>query len=559
MSCAGIQIMHTKKALLAAQVGKNLTAAATGVVTAAGGLRVNQQQDIFAEEDKQMNRENRLSDARFRLGIYAMLIALTAVLALAFVLNGDDTARASEEPALPTTNLPALMAANAQATNSYAAIVSRISPAVVTIRSEARARAPQQHPFLNDPRFREFFGDRMPQMPQQRGGERRRSGLGSGVIVTADGYILTNHHVIDGAERISVQLTDNRTFDAKVVGSDPPSDLAVLKVEAASLPVLNLGNSDDARVGDVVLAVGNPLGVGQTVTSGIVSAKGRSTGLSDGSFEDFIQTDAPINQGNSGGALVSMNGELIGINSQILSPSGGNIGIGFAIPSNMAKGVMDQLMKTGKVRRGVLGVVVQPLTSDIAQSLALKDANGVIINSVQAGSAAERAGLKQGDVITKFNGAAVVDSNSFRNHIAGTQPGTNVTFTALRDGREQQLSATLGERAAEGEQGDARGNSQDGVSGGKLGISVEPLTPELAAQLNLPQDAQGLVVRGIDGNGPAAAAGLQQGDVIVTVNRQPVRSVEQLRSAIEGSIDRQALLLINRRGNNIYLTVRPRQ
>jgi len=398
--------------------------------------------------------------------------------------------------------------------------------------------------------LREFFGGRRmpPQTPQ------RRSGLGSGVIVSADGYVLTNHHVIDGAEAIKVQSTDNRTFDAKLVGSDAPSDLAVLKIEATALPLLGLGNSDDVRVGDVALAVGNPLGVGQTVTSGIISAKGRATGLSDGSFEDFLQTDAAINQGNSGGALVNTNGKLIGINSQILSPSGGNIGIGFAIPSNMAKNVMDQLMKTGKVTRGVLGVTVQPVSSEIAASLGIKEANGVIVSSVQADSSAARAGLKQGDVIIKFNGASVSDSNSFRNRVASTQPNTNIKLTVMRDGREQELSATLGERASNGasEKGDV--NSE--ATGGKLGVGVEPLTPELAAQLRLAQGTKGLVVGSVDPEGAAAEAGIRQGDVILEFNRQAVTSIEELRAAMNDANGRPALMLINRQGNNLFVTVR---
>jgi Do/DeqQ family serine protease len=324
---------------------------------------------------------------------------------------------------------------------SYADVVSRVSPAVITIHSELRVRAPQQFPFMDDPMFRQFFGDRLPQQVP----EERRSGLGSGVIISTDGYILTNHHVIDGAEQIKVDLNDNRTLDAKVVGSDPPSDLAVLKIDATNLPVLALGDSDKVRVGDVVLAIGNPLGIGQTVTMGIISAKGRQTGLSSGSFEDFLQTDAPINQGNSGGALVSTNSELIGINSQILSPSGGSIGIGFAIPSNMARTITDTLVKTGKVRRGQLGVVVVRTNSDRARELGVKETKGVVVSQVQLGGAAERAGLKKGDVITSFNGVEVADPNVFRNQVASTAPGTEVSLTILRDGREQRVGVKLGE------------------------------------------------------------------------------------------------------------------
>jgi Do/DeqQ family serine protease len=324
---------------------------------------------------------------------------------------------------------------------SYADIVSRVSPAVITIHSEMRVRAPQQYPFMDDPMFRQFFGDRLPQqMPEQR-----RVGLGSGVIVSTDGYILTNHHVIDGAEQIKVDLNDNRTLDAKVVGSDPPSDLAVLKIDATGLPVLALGDSDRVRVGDVVLAIGNPMGIGQTVTMGIISAKGRQTGLSSGSFEDFLQTDAPINQGNSGGALVSTNSELIGINSQILSPSGGSIGIGFAIPSNMARTITDTLVKTGKVRRGQLGITVVRANSEPAKQLGIKENKGIVVAQVQPGSAADRAGLKKGDVITSFNGVEVNDPNVFRNQVATTGPGSEVTLTIVRDGRQQQVRASLGE------------------------------------------------------------------------------------------------------------------
>lgn len=346
------------------------------------------------------------------------------------------------------TGTPASTSPSAGPAMSYADVVSKAAPAVVTIHSQMRVRQPQQYPFGNDPFFREFFGDRIPQQAP----ERRREGLGSGVIVGQDGYVLTNHHVIDGADRIKVDLNDNRTLEAKVVGSDPPSDLAVLKIEASGLPVLALGDSDRTRVGDVVLAIGNPLGIGQTVTMGIVSAKGRQTGLSNGSFEDFLQTDAPINQGNSGGALVSTNNELVGINSQILSPSGGSIGLGFAIPSNMARSVMEQLINTGKVRRGQLGITVLKIPSEEASKLGVDQGPGVVVYQVQPGSAADRAGLRRGDIITALNGTAVNDPNSFRNIIAGTAPGSEVTLTVKRDGREQQVRATLDEFTPQAEQ-----------------------------------------------------------------------------------------------------------
>jgi Do/DeqQ family serine protease len=435
---------------------------------------------------------------------------------------------------------------------SYADVVDRVAPAVVTIRSTQRVRAPQQFPFFDDPFFRQFFGGAAP----RGGGTRVEESLGSGVIVRADGYILTNHHVIDGADQIKVDLIGSRrTYSAKVVGSDAPSDLAVLKISESGMPVLELGNSDQVRVGDICLAVGNPLGVGETVTSGIISAKGRATGLGNGSFQDFLQTDAPINKGNSGGALVNTRGELIGINSQILSPTGASIGIGFAIPSNMAKRVMDQLIGKGKVQRGMIGITVQAVTSDLAPGFGLKEARGVAISGVTAGGAGDKAGLKQGDVILQLNGKDVSDTNVFRNEIAAMAPGTEVTLTIWRNAAQQQVRVRLGEWTGEAGTEPAQGGG--GETGGRLGIiNDEPLTPEAAAQLGLPRGTQGVLITRLDPEGAAAQAGLRNGDVIQEVNRQPVRSPADVSNAIQRSGNGVAVLLVNRGGENIFVAVR---
>jgi Do/DeqQ family serine protease len=467
----------------------------------------------------------------------------------------EQSANGSARTVVQDTSATPIAHAIAAGRDSYADVVDIVSPAVVTVHAQGRARvAPTQFQLPDDEFFGQFFGDRVPRQLRRP----RQQALGSGVVVTSDGYILTNNHVVEGADDVSVDFTDGRTMTAKVIGTDKPSDLALLKVEGAGFKPLALGNSDSVHVGDVVLAVGNPLNVGQTVTMGIISAKGRSTGVGDGSYEDFLQTDAPINHGNSGGALVNTKGELIGINSQIVSNSDGNIGIGFAIPSNMARRVMDDLRTNGKVTRAQLGVSVQNVSADMAASLGLKESGGVIVSAVTPGSAADRAGLKRGDVIRSLNGQPVRDMNTLRNRVAETAPNTTADLLIVRDGAEKHVTAKLDElnaRSAGGEfDGDESAREADKTA---LGVAVAPLTPDMASRLGIAHDTKGLVVQDVDPDGRAMEAGIRAGDVIQEVNRRPVSSVTDLRAALRQTTDRPALLLINRQGANVFVTVRP--
>jgi serine protease Do len=450
----------------------------------------------------------------------------------------------------PAPVVPALNPTAAAVRDSYADVARVVAPTVVTVRTEGRVQiSPTSLP--DGDLLPRFFGEG-PGDYSNRAPMFRQHGLGSGVVVAPDGYVLTNHHVVEGADHVRVDLIDGRSLPANVIGSDPPSDLALLKIDATDLHPIVIGDSDAVQVGDVVLAVGNPLGVGQTVTMGIVSAKGRSTGLGDGSYEDFLQTDAPINQGNSGGALVNTRGELVGINSQIVSPSGGNIGIGFAIPANMARHVMTVLGTDGRVRRGQLGVTVQPVTSDLAAALGLKQVGGAVVSSVEPGSAAARAGVRRGDVIESFDGHPVPDANTLRNRVAGSNPGARVPLVVVRDGHEQRLTAQLDEVRSQNTR-EATGPTDDG---GKtaFGVSVTPLAPERASQMGLPSDVRGLLVGDVNADSRAADAGLQPGDVIQEVNRQPVLTVEQLRTAVKRPSHGPMLLLVSRSGRALFLT-----
>lgn len=417
----------------------------------------------------------------------------------------------------------------------------RAMPAVVNISTTKVVRETPFAPLLRDPFFRQFFGGPFFfHIPR----ERVERSLGSGVIVRPDGYVLTNHHVVKDADKVVVFLQDRRRFVAKVVGSDPQTDLALLHIEAKGLPVLPWGDSDAVKVGDIVLAIGNPFGVGETVTMGIISAKGRSNvGLVE--YEDFIQTDAAINPGNSGGALINTRGELIGINTAIVTRSGGYQGIGFAIPSNMARTVMEQLLKAGKVVRGWLGVYIQEVTPEMAEAFGLKEARGALVSEVMRGSPAARAGIKRGDVIVGYEGHPVKDVAELRILVAQTPPGRTVELELIRNGRPLKLRVRIEQQPARL----AMRAEGPEVTGG---MRVGELTPERARRLGLPPGVRGVVVEEVEPGSPAWMAGLRPGDVIQEVNRRQVRNVEEFRQAM-AEAGRRVLLLVNRRGRTIYV------
>ncbi len=450
----------------------------------------------------------------------------------------------------------------------FGSVVEKVAPAVVNISSSKVVKAPtgyfQNQSFQqgddqsDDPSdmLRQFFGGGMGGNGRRGGNgnmaprEQREQGLGSGVIVSPDGYILTNNHVVDGATDIRVSLADKREFKAKVIGTDPKVDIAVLKIDATNLPAIVFGDSTRARVGDYAIAVGDPFGVGQTVTMGIVSAKGR-TGLGIEEYEDFIQTDAPINPGNSGGALVNDRGELIGINTAILAHGGeGNQGIGFAIPANMARGVMDQIVKYGKVQRAYLGIVPQNVTPSIAEAFGQKTLQGALVGDVTADGPAQKAGLHKGDIVLEVNGKPVADANDLRMTISMMQPGSTVHLKAVRDGAAHDFTAQLGDlpgtQASAKEPGDSKSDSA------LAGVSVDDLDAQTARQLHLPANTAGVVVTNISPSSPAADSGLQRGDVIQEVNRKPVTNTSDFEQAVRAS-KHDPLLLVNRQGNTLYV------
>jgi Do/DeqQ family serine protease len=436
---------------------------------------------------------------------------------------------------------------------AYERIAESVTPAIVAIQSTQVVKV-QQSPFMMDPFFRQFFGNMVPGGPR----ERSEHALGSGVVVSADGYILTNNHVVTKATEIEISLSDHRSFKGKVVGADPQTDIAVVKVDAHNLPVVPFGDSAQMKVGDTVMAFGNPFGQFFTVTRGSVSALGRS--LPDAEkLENFIQTDAAINPGNSGGALVNVRGQVIGINTAIIPGSSGPggegswIGIGFAIPSNTAKHVMEDLIKTGKVSRGYLGVAIGPLSDALAKKFDVPDTSGALVQDVTAGGPADKAGLKNGDVIRKLNGQTVADSGDLTSRVTNLNPGTEVRLDILRDGKPMTISVTLGERPAN--LGVTAGVGKSPTEGTLRGLTVQNLTPDLRDQLGLPSSTHGVVVTEVDPSAPAAQT-LQQGDVIEGINRHPVNSVSDFnRWAAEAK--GQTLLRVVRQGNGVYVVISP--
>lgn len=437
----------------------------------------------------------------------------------------------------------------------FAAVVEPLLPAVVNISSSKIVKSQRgQFQFPDDPFFRQFFGSPFEDLQPR---EQREHSLGSGVIVSPDGYVLTNNHVVDQASDVEVSLKDKRQFKAKIVGTDPRTDIAVLKIAATGLSTVPLGNSSKIHVGDIVLAIGDPFGIGETVTMGIVSATGRRALDIEGpgGYEDFIQTDAAINPGNSGGALVSARGELIGINTAIISNGGGgNQGIGFAVPVDMARKVMDQIMKTGKVRRGYLGVMIQEVTPDIAKAFGLSSAEGALVGDVTADSPGAKAGLQKGDVIVAMNGQPITDFQDLRLRISQSGPGETVKLQVVRNGNKRELTATLGELPNEA----ATATSPERGENALEGIQVETLTPEIARQFDLPAATRGVVVTEVNPGSATAEAGLTRGDVIQEVNRKPVTNVNEFRAAIRAAGNEPVLLLVNRNGTTSYVLISPR-
>jgi serine protease Do len=490
------------------------------------------------------------------------------VMALAGVFAGVHAAQTPTNPAIALKR-------DAQPANrdkleraSFSDVIKRVSPSVVKVTMHVKARRVAFEPGDENP-LADLFGNgngnsrrngrnrnpgfQIPQMPEQQ----PMSGLGSGVIISADGYIATNNHVVEGADTLLVTLNDGREFSAKVVGRDPQTDLAVIKVDAKDLPAITLADSSKIEVGDRVLAIGNPFGIGETVTSGIVSAKGRRVGiLADvEGYEDFIQTDAAINPGNSGGALVDVDGRLVGINTAILSRNGGFQGVGLAVPANLVGTVADSLVKDGKVVRGYLGVGIQTITPQLQESFHLKGRDGALVSEVKPDAPAAKAGLKEGDVITAINGEPVKDANALTFAVTANRPGTKLTLEVLRDGKTKTLNAVAGTRDNSSNAKSDDEYAKDNDDGVLNGVAVDDLDPETRQALKIPARIKGAVVTQVDPESASARAGIRRGDVILEINKQPVKNAQEAVELSAKVESKKSLVKLWSRDSTIFVVV----
>lgn len=460
-----------------------------------------------------------------------------------------NTGSAINRPSLKVS--PALT----ELSNALADIASAVTPSVVNISTTKTVKQENPlYPFFEDPFFKRFFGE-----PDGGGGkfrEFKERSLGSGVIVSHDGYIVTNNHVVEGASEIKVVLPDKSEYKGKVIGSDPRSDVAVIKIDAKNLPALPWGNSDELRAGEMVMAVGSPFGLSQSVTTGIISAVGRANvGITD--YEDFIQTDAAINPGNSGGALINMKGQLVGINTAIFSRTGGYQGIGFAVPVKIVKQVMDSLIKTGKVVRGWLGVSVQDVSPQLAKQFGVENAEGALVGEVVKGSPAEKAGIKRGDVIVGVDGRKVEDSGHLRNMAASTNVGSHLKLDIIRDKNRLTVDVEVGEQPKEAQVSQGGAGVPETPSA-LTGVTVQDLTPEMMDKLGLGKDVTGVVVITVEQGSAADEAGLARGDVILSINKKPVKNTKNYNSIVSKlKKEEPVLLLINRQGSVLWMSIGP--
>lgn len=477
-----------------------------------------------------------------KMTVLALLI-LGMILGGLFVSNLNFISNSRDMSYVPTVNADARTLK--EFSDTFANVAEQVKPAVVLIQSK-KMISPQQS---NDPFFDDLFGPFL-RSPQQPSPQPQR-GLGSGVIVSKDGYILTNNHVIDDADEITVLFPDKKKLKAKLIGSDARTDLAVIKVDSDNLSVLPFGDSDHLRVGEWVLAVGNPFGLEHTVTAGIVSAKGRHEVLSGESYEDFIQTDAAINPGNSGGALVDLDGNLMGINTAIVSRDGGYQGIGFAIPANMARDVMITLIKEGKITRGYLGIYIRNLDEEMADALGLDSQKGAYVTTIQEDGPAAKSDLKQDDVIVAINGKEIEDSDQFRKAVAAMPPGTKVKLDVIREGKRRTAMVELGELPAMGRMADAD-KPQEKSAASRLGFDVQDVTPEIGRRFGYDQN-EGVIIAQVEPGGVADDAGLSRGDLIKEVNRRTISSVREFVSIIRGYKPGDALMFRVRRGNQEFV------